>query len=287
MLLAAGAVQLHPAVGLAQALDPFLELAPRRGAATESVQGRAQQRRAVAAAENALQLAGEVRALGAPRSRGRDRRPIPPRGRSGRRRALRLASRRRASRLARNSTERVASTPKPSSSGANISSAAGPGNDRLLGHRAEHQLGLVGTARSESTVSERSADGDPALVQAQQVIAVGLEALLAARRRGRRAPAARSPRRSRARRDRGCRRGGSEPARRCGPTRRAVEVAEDALEGRLLGAGGSRRVGRRPSAVRLLDAETARRGRARPQRRVDREAGERRRAALGLRRTAR
>ena len=61
----------------------------------------------------------------------------------------------------------------------------GAGDDRLLGHRAEHQLGLVGAAALGVDDQRAAADGDPALVQAQEVIAVGLEALLAARGRGR------------------------------------------------------------------------------------------------------
>ena len=57
---------------------------------------------------------------------------------------------------------------------------AGAGHDRLLRHRAEHQLGLVGAAALGVDEQRAPLYGDAALVQAQQVIAVGLKALLAA-----------------------------------------------------------------------------------------------------------
>ena len=54
-----------------------------------------------------------------------------------------------------------------------------PWHQRLLGHRAQDQLRLVGAATLGIDQQRTALDGDPALVQAQQVVAVGLEALLA------------------------------------------------------------------------------------------------------------
>ena len=148
VLLAGGAVQLHPPVGLAQALDALLELGFVAAGDGEQ-QRRAQQRRAVAAAQDGLQLAGEMGALGR-----LDRGAVLALGLlAGDLVGVDLCAWRpgaRASRLATNSTERVASTAKPSSSGVNISSAAGPGHDRLLRHRAEHQLAPGGRGRARS-----------------------------------------------------------------------------------------------------------------------------------------
>ena len=54
----------------------------------------------------------------------------------------------------------------------------GAGDDRLLGHRSQHQQRLVGAAALGVDRQRAARDGDAALVQPQQVMAVGLEALL-------------------------------------------------------------------------------------------------------------
>ena len=143
VLLAGGAVQLDAAVGLAQALDPLLELGlcARRRRESSSAERSSGGRSPPPRTPSSSRASAGARP---PRARARARR-LPPRGRSGRRRACAWragggprgwrrtrprGSRRREAELERREHQL----------------RGGAGDDRLLGQRAEHELGLVGAA---------------------------------------------------------------------------------------------------------------------------------------------
>ena len=176
MLLAGGAVQLHAAVALAQALHPILQLL-FVAAGHRQGERRAQQRRAVAATQHRLQFARRQRAL----------------GRLGRGTVLAcgllagdlvgvdLALGDLLARLAvgdeldrERGVDREAELQRREHQ-----LRRGAGHKRFLGHRAEDQQRLVGAAALGVDRQRATLEDDAALVQAQEVIAVGLEALLA------------------------------------------------------------------------------------------------------------
>jgi hypothetical protein len=178
VLLGGGTVQLHPTVGLSQSFDPLLQILLGVGPEREHQRG-AQQRRPVAAAEHALELAGQRGALGS-----LDRWPVLTCFfLAGDLVGVDLAAGEQSPGLAvgqmgdrEGRVDREAELERREHQ-----LGRGPGHGGFLGHRAKHQVGLV-TAASLGVDDERAqADGDPALVQAEQVVGVGAEAFLAAR----------------------------------------------------------------------------------------------------------
>ena len=177
VLLAGGAVQLHPAVGLAQPFDPLLEQALLGCGEREDERG-AQERRAVAAAEDTLELARECRSLGA-----LDRGAVVARFfLAGDLVGVDLAAGEQPPRLAvgqMGDRERRVDREAELERGEH-QLRRGAGHGGLLGHRAEDEVGLVAAPALGVDGERAQADGDPALVEAHQVVGVGAEALLAA-----------------------------------------------------------------------------------------------------------
>ena len=176
MLLATGAVQLHPPVALAQALHPLLQLLLRSPGDGER-QRAAQERRAVAAAEHGLQLARGGGALGALHRGAVIARLLLAGDLVG----VDLAPRGEAARLG---VGQVGGREDGVDGELELQRrehqlGGGAGDDRFLRHRAEHQQRLVGAAALAVDHEAAAIDLDAALVQAQQIVAVGLEALLA------------------------------------------------------------------------------------------------------------
>ena len=93
---------------------------------------------------------------------------------------FRLATSLRASRLSTHlNRERSRRPPKPSFQRREHQLGGGTRHDRFLGHRAHDQHGLVGAAALGVDHQRAPVHRHAALVQAQQVVSVGLEALLA------------------------------------------------------------------------------------------------------------